>query len=984
MYKRLLVLVLVVVVLVLVVVCWRAEVPAAPAAADQSSVGAQLRAAPGEAGTLLGRLGVTRGICVLLGDTQCRLARELARNSQLTLCVQLPGAEEVEAAARAADEAGLYGTRIYVQEGTSAQIGLGDDLADAVVLAADWPSPPKAEVLRVLRPGGKAIQGEKQWIKPFPEGMDDWSHHYHGPDNNPQSLDRLARAPYLTQFIAEPRYAPAPQAAVASAGRVFMAFGHVAWHQREEPWLNTLVAVNGFNGTMLWKRPLTPGIMVDRSTMIATPTTLYLADEKSCKLIDPATGKLRGEIAPPVELTGGTFWKWMALEDGVLYALVGQAENPDPVARWRSERHGWPWDGISQGYNARDYHWGFAKTLLAIDPRTKKVLWHHQEDPPIDSRSLCMKDGRIYFCSFGRYLACLSAETGRPIWKRTAEKDPEVFRAIGPYRPGHGYIGGWKSTVYMKCTRKALYVVGPQVEWLTALSADDGHVLFRHLAKDLHIVIRDDGLYTIGAENTQNDTQKLDPLTGQILASYRTHRRACTRSTGSADGILFRASGGSGRLDTASGKMQWISAMRPSCHVGVVIANGHLYWVPWVCDCNLQMFGMICCGPAGQFVFDEKAADRQRLETPAGVPASPAAFDQSADDWPTYRADNSRTARTRAAVPEKVDLLWQSAPTVEVEPTAPVAAGGMVFVGSSNGVVRALDAATGRARWTAYVGGSVRFPPAVAQGRALVGSDDGWVYALEAATGRRLWRFRAAPAERKIPVYGALKSTWPVASGVLVDRGTAYFAAGINDFDGTHVYAVDAATGKIRWQNNTSGHLDASSRRGVACQGEMLLADGRLYLAGGNAVSPAVFDLATGRCLNDPPRGMGTSAPRGRELWLVGATGSLPAGGARVAVSGQPLYSRPEAQVFDPSTRWQNPIVAAQNAELACVVRKTDQGPGWLVAARRPKDHTALWSRPLPAEPVRWAVAVDTQGRVIVSLRNGQVLCFGPKPAAAG
>lgn len=946
---------------VLVAVWSSVQVTSAPAAES------------GRTEAILSRISVTRGICVLLGDPQCRLALELARNSELTLCVQLPGSEQVEAAARAADAAGFYGTRIYVQNGTSARIGLADNIADAVVLRGDSQRPPRDEVLRVLRPGGKALDGERELIKPFPEGIDDWSHHYHGPDNNPQSSDRLARAPYLTQFIAEPRYAPAPQAVVSSAGRVFMAFGHVAWHQREEPWLDTLMAVNGFNGTTLWKRPLSSGIMVDRSTMIATPRTLYLADEKSCKLIDAATGEIRDEIVAPVDLTGGSFWKWMALENGVLYALVGEAEPKDPLALWRRGQHGWPWDGISTGYNTPKYPWGFAKTLLAIDPKTKKVLWYHQADPTIDGRSLCMKDGRIYFCCFGRYLACLEAETGKLLWKRTPEKDRDVFEAIGPYRPGHGYIGGWKSTVYLKCTDEALYFVGPQVEWLTALSAEDGSVLWKHSARDLHIVIRDDGLYTIGAQNTQTDTKKLDPLSGEILAGYQTHRRACTRSTGGPDGILFRAQGGSARFDTASGKMQWISAMRPSCHIGVVIANGHLYWIPWTCDCNLQMFGVICCGPAGQFAFDQEATESQRLEKPAGDSGEVANLDQSPADWPTYRGDNTRTGRTQAAVPDEVDLLWESPPKLKAEPTAPVAAGGLVFVGGSDGVVRALDAATGKPRWTAYAGGSVRYPPTIADGRAMVGSDDGWVYTLEATTGRLLWRFRAAPAERKIPVYGALISTWPVASGVLVERGTAYFAAGINDFDGTHVYAVDAATGKIRWQNNTAGHLDSQSKRGVACQGEMLLLDGRLYLAGGNAVSPGVFDAASGKCLNNPPKEMGTHAPRGRELTLDGR---------RVAVSGQPLHSTPESPVFDQSTNWANPRVAAKNAELRCELRQTDRGPTWVLAARSPNEGSDLWAHPLPAEPVRWAVAVDAQGRVVVTLRNGQVLCFGRKIAA--
>ena len=52
-----------------------------------------------------------------------------------------------------------------------------------------------------------------------------------------------------------------------------------------------------------------------------------------------------------------------------------------------------------------------------------------------------------------------------------------------------------------------------------------------------------------------------------------------------------------------------------------------------------------------------------------------------------------------------------------------------------------------------------------------MGSADGRVYAFEAATGRRLWSFLAAPANRWITVYGKLMSTWPVAGGVVVDKG---------------------------------------------------------------------------------------------------------------------------------------------------------------------------------------------------------------------
>jgi len=213
----------------------------------------------------------------------------------------------------------------------------------------------------------------------------------------------------------------------------------------------------------------------------------------------------------------------------------------------------------------------------------------------------------MFMCTFGKRLTCLDAETGRTLWRRTNDKDPDLFKAIGDYRPGHGYIGGWKSTVYLKCTDKAVYFIGPQVHHLTAVSAKDGKLLWADNARDLHVVIRDDGLYTIGPQKSQNLTRKLDPLTGKVLATFPASRRACTRSTGSADGIYFRASGGSQRLVTGRPGVQQISPMRPSCLVGVMIANGHMYWVPWTCDCNLQMFGVISCGPAGTFAFGRQA-----------------------------------------------------------------------------------------------------------------------------------------------------------------------------------------------------------------------------------------------------------------------------------------------------------------------------------------------------------------------------------------
>jgi outer membrane protein assembly factor BamB len=354
-----------------------------------------------------------------------------------------------------------------------------------------------------------------------------------------------------------------------------------------------------------------------------------------------------------------------------------------------------------------------------------------------------------------------------------------------------------------------------------------------------------------------------------------------------------------------------------------------------------------------------------------------------------------------------------------------VTVGDWVFAGGSNGVIRALDAQSGKPKWTAYTGGAIRVPPSIAEGRALVGSADGWIYAFEAASGRLLWRFRAAPVERKIPVYGSLASTWPVAAGVLVDGRVAYAAAGIANYDGTHVYALDAATGKIRWQNNTSGITEGGQGSGASVQGDLLLSGDKLYLAGGNRAPLASYNLASGAFQPVRPAALPFAkdprGPRGPSLFLR-ADG-------KIAVSGTfPLYTRPEDVHYIDQAELPCPpaTLAVTTGGLGLVL--PDQGEGakekavWaarpfqenvavalaknavLVAGtdRRfhkhdapkpelPPDETyglaaleiktgnVLWKHPLPAGPVRWGVAIDRNGRALVSLRDGRILCFAGK-----
>jgi outer membrane protein assembly factor BamB len=63
-------------------------------------------------------------------------------------------------------------------------------------------------------------------------------------------------------------------------------------------------------------------------------------------------------------------------------------------------------------------------------------------------------------------------------------------------------------------------------------------------------------------------------------------------------------------------------------------------------------------------------------------------------------------------------------------------------------------------------------------------------------------------------------------------------------------------------------------------------------------------------------------------------------------------------------------IAVAQNAVVVADTKK--------VTALALKNGKPLWSETLPAAPVPWGMAVDREGRVILTLVDGRVLCLGP------
>lgn len=101
--------------------------------------------------------------------------------------------------------------------------------------------------------------------------------------------------------------------------------------------------------------------------------------------------------------------------------------------------------------------------------------------------------------------------------------------------------------------------------------------------------------------------------------------------------------------------------------------------------------------------------------------------------------------------------------------------------------------------------------PTVAGGRIFVGSDNGYVYSLDAATGCVYWSFQARGGVRTAITVAPIKS------------GDARYAVFFGDIR-ANVYAIDAATGKQLWTDKTDPHQVARITGAPAYH------DGRLYV----------------------------------------------------------------------------------------------------------------------------------------------------------
>ena len=337
--------------------------------------------------------------------------------------------------------------------------------------------------------------------------------------------------------------------------------------------------------------------------------------------------------------------------------------------------------------------------------------------------------------------------------------------------------------------------------------------------------------------------------------------------------------------------------------------------------------------------------------------------------WPMYRGSPSGAAASAASLRLPLELKWEFATRDRVF-SSPAVTNGVVYIGSTDHRLYAIDTDSGAQHWQYDVGAELHSTPCVIDDRVYIGAMDGTVHAIDCESGELQWQRDFG---------GAIESSI---------RGTAERLL-VGTMDGV-VASFSPQDGKVQWRTQIDGEVTASPALanglvaiGSETAGLMLLSavDGEAIwtwqVDGGLRGSPALVDshvifgsgagrvevLDTGgnavwSAVLDSPVGSSPAVSDGR-VYVGGVDGDIEAFSLG---TGQRAWTfKTEGEVSaSPAVAAGSVFVGSQSGDLFAL-RARDGQPEW-----RYRTGYSIHSTPAVAD-----------GRLFVALRYYNMCAFG-------
>lgn len=776
---------------------------------------------------ILQATGVRGGLVVHLGCGDGRATASLLKGDGFLVQGLNRGGEQVTAARDYLRSLGEYG-RISIEAFDGRRLPYGDDIVN-LMLVESGEQVATREIARVLAPRGVVlfrsrpptfpgwtgpeVEGWTAYRKPVPDDIDEWTHDYQGPGNNPAANDTRVGFPRHLQWDAEPDWAHHHQATrgiesmVSTGGRLFYLVSEGESSMGDtlpERWV--LVARDAFNGVILWKRavesfdygemwsanndPKKPFYPKQRKRqrrrLVAVGDRVYFTFgmDAPVSILDAATGKTL-KVLEHTRRCGELVYFKEQLFVTIRHTTETESQN----------------------------------SIRALDPASGDVRWESETysgfpgyHPLHDNVTMTVGDDRVFFLARDR-LVCLDMKSGKQLWV-------SEFANPSPYAQGSG-VDVVKPTLSRMDAPSGLIVQDGTVfmlnqfskPCLSALDAKTGRTFWQTQRKPVScgtttlMFIAQDLLWVLdgptrlcGLDFKTGENRKAYDIT-KAYQAVGGHIR-CYPDKGSANTVWTTVGGKAQQMvDLSDGNIYSMPWLRSGCRIGPLLCNGLSYITPNPCMCYapVRLKGLLALSPGG-------------TATPAPTPPSArltlgAAYERKPDDpvemarpgdWPTFRHDPTRECRASTELPEVLKPAWET--RLRGKLTPPVVAGGLTYMASTDEhTMYALDEMSGRQVWAFTVGARIDSSPTWDRGRLLFGSADGAVYCLDAKEGLLAWRFEAAPEPMRIVSYNQVESLWPVHGTVLVSDGKAIVMSGRTPYldGGIVIYELNVDDGTV-------------------------------------------------------------------------------------------------------------------------------------------------------------------------------------------